>query len=228
MTSAPATRKYCIQNDLRAYHVWGLNLAGDAPTTYTRYPERGTIKPSLFARSIICLGPVARSAGMLKLADSFIMSENIQIIFEMSEVPLDPDSRDVLSCHRPPIMSVPAAVGESPADLVLKPTTSWCRAWSRSSVNTPWASGVQPLSRVRTLPNDSGVMTETQIREFGGSVRSSFFTDKRYSRKSCSFAPPLPIEPLTSMRMPSWRVIVWAKIGDAARHSTISSRIGKT
>jgi hypothetical protein len=58
---------------------------------------------------------------MLKLGDSFIMSENIQISFETaSELPLEPDSSSALSCHNPPIMSVPAAVGDSPADLASK------------------------------------------------------------------------------------------------------------
>ena len=75
---------------------------------------------------------------MLKVADSFLMSEEIQIVFETaSELPLEPDSSNALSCHRPPIMSVPAAVGDSPADLASKLAASWCRARFRSSVNTP-------------------------------------------------------------------------------------------
>src|ERR1700693_6167057 len=106
-SSAPASRKYSVQNVLRAFHVCGLTLAGDAPITYTRYPARGTIKPLAFARSIIFSGPAGKRAGMLKLADSFIMSEKIQIVFEtVSELPLDPDSRSALSCHSPPITSV--------------------------------------------------------------------------------------------------------------------------
>ena len=48
----------------------------------------------------------------MRLADSFIMSEKIQIVFETAvELSFDPDSSNALSCHRPPIMSVPAAVG---------------------------------------------------------------------------------------------------------------------
>jgi len=40
---------------------------------------------------------------MLKLADSFILSQKIQIVFETaSELPLEPDSSNALSFHRPP------------------------------------------------------------------------------------------------------------------------------
>jgi len=47
-------------------------------------------------------------------------------------------------------------------------------------VNTPWESGVQPFTKLRTLPKDSVVMIETQTRELGGSVlvnRSSLQID---------------------------------------------------
>src|SRR5208337_2868356 len=67
------------------------------------------------------------------------------------------------------------AVGVSPADLASKLAASWCRARSRSSVNTPCASGVQPFTILRTLPKDSVVMIETQTREFGGSVSHVYF-----------------------------------------------------
>jgi hypothetical protein len=118
VSSAPASRKYRVQNVLNAFHVCELRPAGDAPITYTLYPARGTTKPLVFARSIIFSGPAGKSAGMLKVADSFIMSEKIQIVFEtVSELPLDPESSKALGCHRPPMMSVPAAVAESPADL---------------------------------------------------------------------------------------------------------------
>jgi hypothetical protein len=44
-----------------------------------------------FVRSTIVSGPAGKRAGMLRLADSFIMSEKIQIVFEtVSELPLDP------------------------------------------------------------------------------------------------------------------------------------------
>src|SRR5258706_14544252 len=94
--------------------------------TYTRYPARGTIKPLAFARSIIFSGPAGKRAGMLKLTDSFIMSDKIQIVFETaSELPLEADSSNALSCHKPPIRSVPAAVGDSPPDLDLKLAERW-------------------------------------------------------------------------------------------------------
>ena len=103
--------------------------------TYTRYPARGTTKPFAFARSITFSAPAGKRAGMLKLADSF-MSEKIQIVLETaSELPLEPDSSNALSCQRPPIMSVSAAVGDSLADLDSKFSASWCRARVRSSVN---------------------------------------------------------------------------------------------
>jgi hypothetical protein len=79
MSSAPDSRKYRVQNVLRAFHDCGLSPAGDAPTTYTRYPSRGTIKSLALTRSIIFWGPAGKRAGMSRLADSFIMSEKIQI-----------------------------------------------------------------------------------------------------------------------------------------------------
>ena len=90
-SSAPASRKYIVQNVLKPFHACGLSPAGDAPITCTRYPARGTIKALAFARSIIFSGPPGKRAGMLRLVDSFIMSEKIQIVFETeSDYPWTP------------------------------------------------------------------------------------------------------------------------------------------
>src|SRR5438445_13895883 len=87
------------------------------------------------------------------------------------------DSNMALRRHNPPKMSVPAATGDIPEDFPSKPEASWRRARLRSSVNTPRASGVQPLRISWIPPNESVEMTATQTQLFGDPDKRSFLVE---------------------------------------------------